>query len=276
MNFHLPVFEFRTQFGNILDMKRVRLLLALFALVFPFGISGANAVDETLTCAQGGICNLGDIGPGGGVVFYVRNEMYFPVWKNTPNAEGDLAYSADGWKYLEVAPKTWSGGKTDPKMSWCNIENTRAPWTKDLQGRDWYNKWVPGKDQSGFLASTGFGNTEIIAKNCKSGAATAARKYRGGGKTDWYLPRTTELNQLAFFAGGNFEPTSACCIKDFPKKQTATFAASAHAVNWGGPYWISSFVFGKNTNQFQGPGRMSLGSNAPSSSTPFVRPIRAF
>ena len=256
-------------------MKRARLVLALIAIAFPLGASGASAVDETLTCAQGGICNVGDIGPGGGIVFYVRSQQSLSVWKNG-NAEPDLVYSADGWKYLEVAPKNWSGGKNDPQLSWCNVDNPRASWTKDLQGRDWYNKWAPGKVQSGFFASTGFGNTEIIAKNCKSGAATAARKYRGGGKTDWYLPRDTELKQLTFFAGGIFEPTSTCCIKDFPKKQSATFAASEHAVNWGRPYWVSSFIFGKSANQFQGQGRMSVGSNSPSSSTPFVRPIRAF
>jgi len=257
-------------------MKRICALFALLMLVFPIEFSAEANGDETTTCAQGGVCNLGDTGPGGGIVFYMRNEKTFYVWKATPNAEGDLAYVAEGWKYLEVAPKTWAGGKSDPKMSWCNNTNYRASWTKDLQGRDWSNKWITGKIQSGFLASTGFGNSETIAKNCKSGAATAARNYRGGDKTDWYLPRVTELNQLVFFAGGILEPTNACCIKYFPKQQSPSFASSAFAVQWGSSYWVSSFSFGKLANQYQGPNGMRLGSNGPSSELPFVRPIRAF
>jgi len=261
-------------------MKKSCTFVALLALVFPIGLSAEATAEESTTatantCAQGGVCNLGDIGPGGGIIFYVRSEKSFYVWKNG-NAEADLAYAADGWKYLEVAPKTWSGGKSDPKMDWCTNTDVRAAWTKDLQGRDWYAKWVKGKTQSGFLASTGYGNSEIIAKNCKSGAATAARKYRGGGKSDWYLPRITELKQLVFFAGGIFETTSTCCIKDFPKKQSSSFASSAYAINWGNGYWASSFTFGKLANQWQGQDRMSLGSNAPGSGLPFVRPIRAF
>jgi hypothetical protein len=257
-------------------MKKIGALFTLLILILPIGLSSVANGDEVIPCAQGGVCNLGDIGPGGGMVFYLRSQKTFYVWNATPNAEGDQVYAADGWKYLEVAPKTWSGGKSDPKMNWCDNTNSRAAWTKDLQGRDWYGKWVTGKIQSGFLASSGFGNTETIAKNCKSGAASAARKYRGGEKTDWYLPRITELNQLAFFAGGILEPTNACCIKYFPKKQSSSFAASAYAVNWGSAYWVSSFTFGKLANQFQGQDRMRLGSNGPSSELPFVRPIRAF
>jgi hypothetical protein len=264
-------------------MKRVFLAIGLVSLFALSGIEGAIATDTATvsaenspSCAQGGICKLGDIGPGGGMIFFVRSEETVNVWRATPNAEGDLAYAPDGWKYLEVAPKTWAGGKTDPKLNWCSNTNVRAAWTKDLQGKDWYNKWVPGKAQTGYLASTGFGNSEIISQNCKTGAATSARKYSGGGKNDWYLPRQTELNQLAMFAGGNLAPKSACCIKDFPKKQSAAFAASKYAVNWGSPYWVSSFTFGKLANQYQGEDRMSLGSNAPSSTTPYARPIRAF
>lgn len=219
---------------------------------------------------------MGDIGPGGGMVFFVRTEDNVNVWKATPNAEGDLAFVADGWKYLEVAPKTWSGGKSDPKLDWCSNTNVRAAWTKNLQGKDWYGKWVTGKTQTGFFAGTGYGNSKIISQNCKTGAATAARTYKGGGKSDWYLPRQTELNQLAMFAGGNLAPKSACCIKDFPKKQSAAFASSKYAVNWGSAYWLSSFAFSKLANQWQGEDRMLLGSNGPSTAMPYVRPIRAF
>jgi hypothetical protein len=257
-------------------MKKIAFIVTLIGLLGVFGVQGATATDSAETCANGGVCELGDIGPGGGMVFYVRTQQTVQVWRATPNAEKDLGFNSNGWKYLEVAPKTWSGGANDPKLKWCNKTNTRAAWTTDLQGRDWNYKWVPGKKQTGFLAGTGFGNSETIAQNCNSGAATAARKYRGGGKSDWYLPRQTELNQLTMYAGGKLNPVSACCIKDFPKKQNARFKASPYSVNWGSAYWVSSFSFGNLPNQDQGQDRMLLGSNSPSSGLPFVRPIRAF
>lgn len=271
-----------TKSCRISVMKKAPQFVALVTLFTFFGNVSATAMETStgvietkISCAEGGVCELGDIGPGGGIVFYVRTPATVAVWKSTPNAEGDLKFAVDGWKYLEVAPKSWSGSKTDPTIRWCSNPNTRASWTKDLQGKDWYGKWVPGKVQTGYLASTGFGNTEIIAKNCKSGAATSVRKYRGGGLTDWYLPRQTELNQLAMFAGGKFAPTSACCIADFPKKQSAAFASSKYAVNWGSTYMVSSYSFGKLANQNQGQDQMGIGGRL-NSATPSVRPIRAF
>jgi hypothetical protein len=234
------------------------------------------AAEDFASCAAGGVCNLGDIGPGGGQVFFVRTMETYLVWKMTPNTEGDFAFSSAGWKYLEVAPKTWSGKKNDPELKWCNNSNVRASWTKALQGRNWSYKWVPGVVQTGFLASTGFGNSEIISQNCTSGAATSARKYRGGGKSDWYLPRATELNQLVMFAGGILAPKSACCIKDFPKKQSSTFSSSRYALDWTSHYWVSSFTFGNLANQFQGQDHMGLGTNSPIDGLPLARPIRAF
>ncbi len=257
-------------------MKKLLMLLSIIGLLSTFGVQGASAVDPAPSCAQGGVCKLGDIGPGGGIVFYVRTKETVSVWR-TGNAEKDLAFDANGWKYLEAAPKTWAGGKNDPNHGWCNNTNTAAAWTKNLQGRDYYYKWRPGKPQSGYLAGTGFGNSQIMFENCTGGAATKARKYRGGGKSDWYLPRMTEMNQLVMYAGGKLNPDSACCEKDFPKKQNAKFKASTYAFNWGSSYWISSYSFGRTAAQNLGPDIFVFGARYPSNSgLPFVRPIRAF
>ena len=60
-------------------------------------ITWARDSSSPLTCATGGPCVLGDIGPGGGLVFLIS---------------GGLTY--------EMAPKTWSGA-SDPTPNWCNV-----------------------------------------------------------------------------------------------------------------------------------------------------------
>ncbi len=237
--------------------------------------STAVATSAPLSCAKGGACNVGDIGPGGGMVFYVRSEESVRLWNTSPNAEPDLTYDEAGWKYLEVAPKNWYQSKPDPELVWCANSNVHQSWVNQLQGRNYYYKWVPGTTQSGYLAGTGSANTKIIAKNCKSGAATAATNYRGGGLKGWYLPRQTEFIQLAFFAGGIPDPACVSGSGCGPTEQDSKFAKSKYALNWGKAYWLSSFTFG-GTNQWQAEDRMGLGTNTPPNSSPYVRPIRAF
>jgi hypothetical protein len=58
-----------------------------------------NLVLPTASCAQGGACVLGDIGPGGGLVFLIS-----------------------GGKTYEMARNTWSGALTpDAVAQWCNV-----------------------------------------------------------------------------------------------------------------------------------------------------------
>ena len=126
---------------------------------------------------------VGDTGPGGGVVFY------------------DKGNSSGGWRYLEVAPGGWYGiGPDDPLLEW-------APGT--VPGTPGYEN-VPGA--TGIAIGTGRANTRAIiaivgdadpATNCP--AAWACVNYRGGGKSDWFLPSLDELNELykqSYVVGG--------------------------------------------------------------------------
>jgi len=75
----------------------------------PASSSSGGGGSITYTCSNarvrspgGGACVVGDIGPGGGLVFLIS---------------GGLTY--------EMAPKTWSGGSQDPLVVWCNdVSNT--------------------------------------------------------------------------------------------------------------------------------------------------------
>jgi len=108
-------------------------------------------------------CRVGDTGPGGGVVFY------------------DAGSSQSWGRYLEVAPKGWSGRAKDPGHEWC---------ADDQSG---YDSEVP----TGKGIGSGRANTTAIIKMCgKQSAAGAAAAYTGGGKADWFLPSKDELNEL--------------------------------------------------------------------------------
>jgi hypothetical protein len=133
----------------------------------PAGPAGTPAETPALTCATGGVCEGGDTGPGGGIVFYIEE---------TPQPWG---------KYLEAAPTGWyDGTTTDPSLIWCGTSPT-----------DVLNTTVPG-GALGEKIGDGWANSVNIAKHCPYGAATTARMYRGGALTDWYLPSKDEINQM--------------------------------------------------------------------------------
>ncbi len=122
------------------------------------------------SCALGGVCTIGDIGPGGGVVFYD-------------------AGSLQPWgRYLEAAPVTWNGGTRDPEAEWGCMDSSRIGF--------------PGEAISaGVLAThigTGAANTAAIVARCpESGiAAKLADALIFGGKSDWFLPSKDELNLI--------------------------------------------------------------------------------
>lgn len=116
-----------------------------------------------LTCAKGGKCARKDVGPGGGLVFYVAD---------SPQPWGT---------YLEVAPAQWSG-TADPRSAWCST--------------------VDSSIATKFEIGDGKSNSATLAAQCSSSAAALALAYRGGGKSDWYLPSYKEIKELHGFVYG--------------------------------------------------------------------------
>ena len=98
-----------------------------FDLTMPACVSTARGV-SALTCATGGTCIVGDTGPGGGIVFYVR------AAGGTFTSTGSVCGTA--CKYLEAAPTGWgnaiavaadetTGSLTvDPQLKWCSDTTT--------------------------------------------------------------------------------------------------------------------------------------------------------
>ena len=117
-------------------------------------------------CANGGVCAVGDRGPGGGIIFYK-----------------DLTRAA-GSQYFEAACAGWlnncDGTTADPTADWgCNGES------------------IIFADATAI--GTGEGNTARIVDGCSDYAGFAAdlaTDYSNSGESDWFLPSKDELNKL--------------------------------------------------------------------------------
>lgn len=94
---------------------------------------------------------------------------------------------------MEVAPPAWNG-EIDPMLPWC-------PSSLPTLG-------------TGLQIGSGNANTLLITSQCgeaKFGDAVGAKmaaSYRGGGKSDWYLPSKNEL-LLLFQNINNFGQVSS-------------------------------------------------------------------
>ena len=121
-------------------------------------------------------CQVGDIGPGGGVIFYVASGFF-----TQQGASGSMCTT--NCKYLESAPTTGTANWTDNNYAWSGNSNT-----------------LIGASAQGTVIGTGYQNTLAIVGQSgagTSGAASVTRAYRGpNGKSDWFLPSKDELNQM--------------------------------------------------------------------------------
>jgi hypothetical protein len=127
-------------------------------------VSGAtyNYSATAAPCAAGGLCSIGQTGPGGGLVFI------------TPSTSGNTT-----GRYFEAAPSGWSGTAADPVGKFC----TNA---------------VLIAGASGTAIGAGETNTNLIANNatCGASAADTATALVLGGKDDWFLPSFDELKEM--------------------------------------------------------------------------------
>lgn len=116
------------------------------------------------TCAMGGPCAVGDVGPGGGKVFYD-------------------AGSTQSWgRYLEAAPTDYQVNNSGKEVEWgCSSTGT-------------------GVGAGATAIGTGKANTAKIIANCATAgiAADVANKYStsAAGAGQWFLPSKDELHAM--------------------------------------------------------------------------------
>lgn len=121
------------------------------------------------TCAAGGSCAVGDIGPAGGRVIYV----------SATTIDTATGISAGGI-YLEAAPAPYS----TTTYNWC--EGGANPYTTTINA-------------TGSAVGTGADNTRIMVANCTGGAGYVAANLTLNGFSDWFLPSSGELSLLAAY-----------------------------------------------------------------------------
>lgn len=114
--------------------------------------------------------HIGQTGPGGGRIFI------------TPSTPGNTT-----GRYFEVAPKNWY---TSIKLPSLNLS-----WSIRI-GETGYSLPAAVLNNAAVEIGKGFQNTLAIATYHPKSAAAYCRSYRGGGKTDWFLPSKNELDQL--------------------------------------------------------------------------------
>jgi uncharacterized repeat protein (TIGR02543 family) len=144
-------------------------------------ITGEGTVTLNLYAKWDLTLNIGDTGPGGGIIYY-KNEAGFTVQMVNP-AQNYVAH------YLEVAP---------------NNAVSTASWGDDL-----YDTFVPGittatgNTYTSILGSDYIGvgrkDTQLIVNQFPNRHLVAAYicvNYSGGGLKDWFLPSLAELRQL--------------------------------------------------------------------------------
>lgn len=217
--------------------------------------------------------SVGDVGPGGGIIYYVDNNGFNcgATFSSTGSPTGGLC------KYLEVALNTWDGNAStpvDPRKQLIVNSGLRNDNPGIVNEANAFNN----------AASIGLGYKNSLAiiqvENNAANAAATARAFNGGGKSDWYLPTTSELNLLCQWARGVTQNVSVKCsggnnnkIWDVDSAIT-TGASDPVSFNAFKGYWTSSEDSGLAWIQYlNSSGNQDLNGRGDANN---VRPIRAF
>jgi len=147
-----------------------------FTVTFNTPVAEAYSVSKvTIQSASGQAVQLGETGPGGGVIFYKAS---------TPFSCGPTR--ATTCRYLEAAPDGWNTGQ-DPTRTWAPSGVGRTSAIAQETGIGW-----------------GYSNSLIVVAlagaNTSNSAAALARSYTSVVSSvtynDWFLPSKDELGEL--------------------------------------------------------------------------------
>ena len=226
----------------------------------------AQSFDPKLTCAKGGVCRVGDIGPGGGMVFRVdaRGEVVIDPQTKLPA----LAH------YWEMARRDWSGKTTDLTMS-CATEGGARGINSDF---------IDVRREALYFACNGSTNSAVV----RIGSTGTVR--------GWYLPKVRDLEAMeeSGFVGSTFpvdakDPATWFTWDDNSRSNSARRFWTSDFVDCGNGLCPTVYVPGKSRSgtSYVLPCLAVVQPNSASKASVFVkrcspatvaqaRPIRAF
>jgi uncharacterized repeat protein (TIGR02543 family) len=225
-----------------------------------YTVSGLTVATATVTlsnttCDGSFTCQVGDIGPGGGRIFYVA-----PTFFTQEGASGSMCTT--NCKYLEAAPTSGTnawGATTDSQHIWSGNTNTAI-----------------GTTARGTAVGTGYANTLAIVgqSSTSSRAATSSRAYRGPNNlSDWFLPSRDEFNQMCKWqkgiTGSDLTTLGTVCTGS---SMNTGIGAAGFTNAWA--YWTSTERDATNA-QYQYMSNGAQGWDLKSYNF-YVRPVRAF
>jgi hypothetical protein len=187
--------------------------LVTFALFFGafngFQIIATSPASAALTCAQGGICLLGNTGPGGGKVFNISGKNYLEAassdlaqlpWASA--VSGAISYTANsltGWRLPTLDESKLMGqqrsylGFSDNAYYWTSTDyDATQAYTNNMTFTSWYPL---AKSTSLFSRPI----RAFSAISCANGGACLLGETGPGGGKVFYVP------------GGTFTSTGSDC-----------------------------------------------------------------
>jgi len=199
---------------------------------------------------------VGDPGPGGGIIFYVSEDGFNcgPTFELT-------------CEYLEVAPGDWNGVTGDANGSAWAITS--------LKSTDVIGITDEGTSRDGTGIGLGYKNSLAVMEqgNDETVAASVALSYASTSRDDWYLPTSVELNLLCQWNRGVLSSSTTGC--EGGSLNSEIFGAqTSNLTDW---YYWSSSEYGGGTAWLGG--MRSSNNRAPGAKDATawrVRPIRAF
>jgi hypothetical protein len=149
---------------------------------------------------------VGDLGPGGGIIFYIAAQPFTSAGSSC-NTQ---------CHYLEVAPSTWQNGVIEEDLTYAWSTNTSVPTEQDRTTLGTEGRLSERSlEKANWRIGAGFNNTRVMkVAGAQADAQAAVLAYGGNDSSvgQWFIPSLNEINELCKFARGQStgDPSVAC------------------------------------------------------------------